>query len=51
MASEEFTTAMAALDGNARALIQAELDRLTQLGSSDQICRVETALPTLSEFI
>ena len=33
MASEEFTTAMAALDGNTRALIQGELDRLTQLGN------------------
>ena len=33
MASEEFTTAMAALDENTRVLIQAELDRLTQLGN------------------
>ena len=33
MASEEFTTAMAALDDNTRVLIQAELDRLTQLGN------------------
>ena len=33
MASEELTTAMAALDDNTRVLIQAELDRLAQLGN------------------